>query len=728
MIYFYMQVLNNPLLNILLPQDNKALKDVLKQADTKTLEQMVNNKSVSVNDVLKNLFDELKTGTKSNSNIENILKNSTVFKDLGSFSNSLNTLLQNLDEGQEQSTLQKFKPLLESFLKDIKDIDVNNLKEQLSKSGVFLESKIAQGNNQKAISGALEKVLTQIQTLVKDLNLPQAKQINELVSKILQTPNNITEKQQTTNKNTQINDLKTLLNNLQSLSKSLSSSQTQNLSSLTNQLKSLINEGTLVESKLQNLQTQNPTISSQEQKPNLKTQEPIVQTQNQNSSNQANQKVENSTQMQTTQTNISNIKEQLNTQTKELLTQIKNEIVQNPNLQNKANIISQIDNLLKTNDLFSKNEKLIEPKALLNNLVNSNEIKNISTTNQNISNIVLNLKNISQNISTLENQALNLTNITSQKTEVLSDLKTSLANLKTELLNIKGIDTTNLNQIVSKLENTQNLFSKIEVPNTTLAQNIQNTNPNSFVSNFASNLNTLLLSLKDSISTLEPNQSNLNTQNQVLKTIDKIETILKENISNNQNNPNNTNLQNQLQTKSETSNISNDMKSVLLQMQDELSNKTDIKSQDMLRQVDRLLTQIDYHQLSSLASNSSYVYVPFFWEMLDEGTISMKKLNEEKFYCQINLSLKDFGKVDLMMALYDKNKLDLTIHAQREHFKVSLRENMKQLKQALNSVDLIPVNIKLLDMKEENTTKIASPKSVYDTNYDNINLGLNIKA
>jgi hypothetical protein len=102
----------------------------------------------------------------------------------------------------------------------------------------------------------------------------------------------------------------------------------------------------------------------------------------------------------------------------------------------------------------------------------------------------------------------------------------------------------------------------------------------------------------------------------------------------------------------------------------------------------------------------------------------VKKADEDKFYCQINLTLKDFGKVDLMLALYDKNKLDLTVYAQREHFKTALRDNMQSLKIALNSVDLIPVNIKLLDLKDENESK-NEPTKAYINNSYNQNLGLN---
>ena len=248
-----------------------------------------------------------------------------------------------------------------------------------------------------------------------------------------------------------------------------------------------------------------------------------------------------------------------------------------------------------------------------------------------------------------------------------------------------------------------------------LSQNNFN-NLNSFTSNFSSNITPLLTSLKDSLENMNPN--NLNLQNQVMKFVEKIENIIKE-LSN-------PNIQ-----KNEAQNLNEDMKSVLLKMQDELASKTDAKSQELAKQVDKLLTQIDYQQLLSLSSNSNSVYLPFLWEMLEDGNISMKKTDEEKFYCQINLTLKDFGKVDLMLALYDKNKLDLTVYAQREHFKVAIRDNMQKLKIALNSVDLIPVNIKLLDLKDENESKNEPTKTYINNSYNqNLNLssGVDIRV
>lgn len=547
-----MLVTNNTLLNILLPNDNKVLKEVLKEADSKTLEQLVKNNSTSINDVLKDLFDDLKNGTKSNNTIENMLKNSSVFKDLGTVSNNLSSLLENISQDEN---LQKFKPLIENFLKNIKDMDANTLKEQLKNSGVFLESKLATPVNAK-----LESVLTQIQNLLKDINTPQSKQVNELLNKLLQTPHN-----QTTSQNTEFGaNLKSLTTALQNLNSSLTPTQTQDLSNLTNQLKTIVNNAALVESKIENSIPMDKSI-------------------------------------QTPMQNIQ-LKDGINVQTKDLLLQIKNDILQNPTLQNK-NILPIIDNLLKMPDLFSKGENL----------------QNLMSTN---------------NLSTFSN-------------------------------------------------------------------------------NFTSNLTPLLTTLKENLELLNPTNTNL--QNNLTKLVDKVEHLIQDMVNNPKGEPK----------------ITEDIKTVLLKIQEELAFKTDSKSQEIGKQVDKLLTQIDYQQLLTLSSNSNCVYLPFLWDMLEDGNISMKKADEDKFYCQINLTLKDFGKVDLMLALYDKNKLDLTVYAQREHFKTALKDNMQQLKIALNNVHLIPVNIKLLDLKDENELKDKTVQAYINNGYNqnsNLNSGVDIRV
>ncbi|RBQ29419.1 flagellar hook-length control protein FliK [Aliarcobacter vitoriensis] len=590
-----MLISNETALNILLANNNKVLNDVLKETDNKTLNNLLKQdkgqlSTIDAGKVLKEVFDNIKDGTKSNSSLENMLKNSNLFKDLGSVSTNISNLL---DSVKDDENLQKFKPLLENFAKNLKDIDANSLKEQLKNSGIFLENKLTQNSN---LSTKIENILQNISNLLKNIDTPQAKEINNLINNIIKNVSNPTF--------VSSGDLQTSLKNLttalQNLNNALNNPQTQSLSNLVNELKTVLNQGTIVESKIENTPTQNQT-------PQLQTktvENPIV--------NLANNQVQNSTSSQATNQlqnpSILETKNSINLQVKELLVQIKNDIIQNPTSVQNKNILPIIDNLLKINDFFSKPEVAIQ-----------------------------NNQQPSQNIS-------NLTN------------------------------------------------------------NLQNINLSTFSNNFTTNLSPLLNALKDSLQSQNPQNSQI--QEHINTLIKKVEIVIQEQI----NNPTQ-NLKTNIK-------LEDDFKSVLLQMQDELSTKTDVKSQDALRTINNLITQVDYHQLTSIVSNSNYVYIPFFWEMLEDGTIEMKQKDEEKFFCQIKLTLKDFGKVDLMLSLYDENKLDMTIYAQREHFKIALRDNMQQLKIALNNVELIPINIKLLDMKDEEI-KEEKPSNIYQQNYYN---------
>lgn len=554
-----MLISNGSALNILLANNNRVLNDALKEADNKTLNNLLkqdsSNSSSSTNtaasSILKEVLNSIKDGTKSNSSLENILKNSTAFKDLGNLSSNLSSLLESI---KDDESLQKFKPLLENLLKNIKDVTADNLKEQIKNSGIFLENKLSSNPNAK-----LENLLQNISNLLKNIDTPEAKNSSQIIDNILK---NIP-KDGSLKGSELLNNLKTLVSSLQNLSSSLNSNQTQTLNNLANELKNFIQNGSMIESKTENLVQK--TL----------TQTQTSETENINSAN--------------------NIKSLINNQVKELLNQIKQDLTQNQNIIQNKNILTLIDKLISLPDLFSKSE------AILNS--------------------------------------------------------------------------------------------------------VQNSNISNFSNNFATNLNPLLTALKESLQAINP--KNIEIQNQINSLIKKVESIIQEYTNNQLDNP------------KDNQKLDNDFKSILLKMQDEVAQKTDIKSQDSLKTINNLLTQIDMQQLTSLVSNSNFVYIPFFWEMLEDGTVEIKEKEEDKFFCQIKLTLKDFGKIDLMLSMYDENKLDMTIYAQREHFKVTLRDNLQKLKLALNEANIIPMHIKLLDMKEESENKEQKPTNVYQNNYNN---------
>ncbi|WNL11614.1 flagellar hook-length control protein FliK [Aliarcobacter cryaerophilus] len=555
-----MLISNGSALNILLANNNRVLNDALKEADNKTLNNLLkqdsSNSSSSTNtaasSILKEVLNSIKDGTKSNSSLENILKNSTAFKDLGNLSSNLSSLLESI---KDDESLQKFKPLLENFLKNIKDVTPDNLKEQIKNSGIFLENKLSSNPNAK-----LENLLQNISNLLKTIDTPEAKNSSQIIDNILK---NIP-KDGSLKGSELLNNLKTLVSSLQNLSSSLNSNQTQTLNNLANELKNFIQNGSMIESKTENLVSK------------ILTQTQTSETENINSAN-------------------NNIKSLINNQVKELLTQIKQDLTQNQNIIHNKNILPLIDKLISLPDIFSKSE------AILNS--------------------------------------------------------------------------------------------------------VQNSNISNFSNNFATNLNPLLTALKESLQAINP--KNIEIQNQINSLIKKVENIIQEYTNNQLDNP------------KDNQKLDNDFKSILLKMQDEVAQKTDIKSQDSLKTINNLLTQIDMQQLTSLVSNSNFVYIPFFWEMLEDGTVEIKQKEEDKFFCQIKLTLKDFGKIDLMLSMYDENKLDMTIYAQREHFKVTLRDNLQKLKLALNEANIIPMHIKLLDMKEESENKEQKPTNVYQNNYNN---------
>ena len=555
-----MLISNGSALNILLANNNRVLNDALKEADNKTLNNLLkqdsSNSSSSTNtaasSILKEVLNSIKDGTKSNSSLENILKNSTAFKDLGNLSSNLSSLLESI---KDDESLQKFKPLLENFLKNIKDVTADNLKEQIKNSGIFLENKLSSNPNAK-----LENLLQNISNLLKTIDTPEAKNSSQIIDNILK---NIP-KDGSLKGSELLNNLKTLVSSLQNLSSSLNSNQTQTLNNLANELKNFIQNGSMIESKTENLVQKTLTQTQTSETENI---------------NSANNK----------------IKSLINNQVKELLNQIKQDLTQNQNIIQNKNILTLIDKLISLPDLFSKSE------AILNS--------------------------------------------------------------------------------------------------------VQNSNISNFSNNFATNLNPLLTALKESLQAINP--KNIEIQNQINSLIKKVENIIQEYTNNQLDNP------------KDNQKLDNDFKSILLKMQDEVAQKTDIKSQDSLKTINNLLTQIDMQQLTSLVSNSNFVYIPFFWEMLEDGTVEIKEKEEDKFFCQIKLTLKDFGKIDLMLSMYDENKLDMTIYAQREHFKVTLRDNLQKLKLALNEANIIPMHIKLLDMKEESENKEQKPTNVYQNNYNN---------
>lgn len=147
--------------------------------------------------------------------------------------------------------------------------------------------------------------------------------------------------------------------------------------------------------------------------------------------------------------------------------------------------------------------------------------------------------------------------------------------------------------------------------------------------------------------------------------------------------------------------MSNDLKSNLLSLHDELSRSNDPNALKLLEQTDKLLIQIDYHQLTSYLGASNSLYIPFSWDQLESGSMAFKKTADKKFYCEINLQLKEYGELNLLMALYEGNQLEIQAHAEKPELKSLIQENIGELRSLLINADLTPRSIRIFEMREK---------------------------
>lgn len=170
--------------------------------------------------------------------------------------------------------------------------------------------------------------------------------------------------------------------------------------------------------------------------------------------------------------------------------------------------------------------------------------------------------------------------------------------------------------------------------------------------------------------------------------------------------------------------MANDVKSNLLTLSRELSSSNDPNAPKLLEQIDKLLTQIDYHQLVSYLGSSNSIYFPFSWDQLESGSMAFKKTSGKKFYCEINLKLKEYGELNLMMALYDETQLEIQAHTEKPELKNLIHEHIGELRALLIDAGLTPRTLRVYERGE-----IAAPLSkIYTPSEEGSDLGFEVKV
>jgi hypothetical protein len=174
-------------------------------------------------------------------------------------------------------------------------------------------------------------------------------------------------------------------------------------------------------------------------------------------------------------------------------------------------------------------------------------------------------------------------------------------------------------------------------------------------------------------------------------------------------------------------NISGDIKTILLQVKEQIESSTykEIASKEFRAHIDKVLSQIDYYQLSSFSSNSSNAFISFIQDDIDDVDIKFNNANDDEFSCLINLSLKENGELKILLKLDKNNGLNIDIGTKNNAFKNMIQSSLQKLRIQINSIGLPLLSLNVFDLEDE--LKKSNELKAYENNH-NLDFGLDIKV
>ena len=558
-------------------------------------------------EVVGQLLSTAVSEAKSKSAIFEILQNNQLFKNMGNFAEDIKSLtsLIKLD-----SSITKPLALLQLFSKNIEQLDVKMLQEQIKNSGIFFESKLANIVTQKGVAETIQTLTlelkehfsstsTAVSTIAKEITIimDRLNTLQELSSKEAQT------------------SLKSLLDLFrQSIKKELTSETIPMFKEVYQTVQKLdyaIEQMDLINSKIDNYP------------PSMK------------------------------------VEEHFTTQVKVLLEQIK---------ENLSTL--QLDDLQPKIDQLLTKETLLKQGNTTTPLLTNDPLE--SVTNE-----------VKQEIVQAPTQSLLKNDNSIDETHLLTKEAIKVPE--------QSISPTSLATALSSNTNFQKSSETVEEA-----------------------LKMVVNRLKQQIEILDTKtiqQANFVDKSAILE--QKIHSLIKPEL---------------FVGKAMTQKLSldptdvellSDMKGVLTKLNDSLAPTP--QNREALEITNRLLTQIEYHQLFSYVSSSTHLYIPFSWDGLNGGSMMMKQTSDEKFHCQIDLDLEQYGKLNMMLLLSGEKYIDISIAAQKKELGEKITQQLVELKRALNEVGLITGTVKMLEYKD-----VSAVKNDYFSG-EKLQFGINIK-
>ncbi|MCR6572499.1 flagellar hook-length control protein FliK [Campylobacter insulaenigrae] len=660
---------------------NEATKDINKENIKEKLD-----KKTSINDTLKTPFfskDEVKLpkdyvskvdqklqellnklldqiSTEKDPNLA-ILKNNKNLNFAPNIANDLKKLQSELSKIPE---FENFIQTLEELIKPAKEANFKNTSALIKNSGIFLETKLNYALKEQNLPQSFFNLLNSIKaTSNQDLK----KDIAQLDLKNLDTTNTLKEliyilqnhkkENKVSLENTSYKTLFKLFDKLENF-KNYINKDSQNINN--KKIQNMANH--FIKDLNKNLALINKELSKPE---NIKIQNTHI--------------LKDLSQ---------NIKELIN-----FLKDIKN--TQNHSLKEPTNInnekIQNKENLEK--NLHKEQNELPKDEKNSNTIKDTKDFKNELPKEK-----IQNKENLEKNLHKEQNE-LPKDEKNSNTIKDTKDFKSeNLAKEENTFIN-KSINTT------SNKNNFDNTFENIFKTNKNLnfSQNLQE----ELLTNLSKELNQTSKKLNEVLKALDLKNYDAKNSLDDIKNIEKkLELSIKDLSKITQKSANEIN-----------SDLQKDIKSTLLQISNLAKN---LDNENILNQTNRLITQLEFNQLLSLADNNIHTFLPFFWDDLEKSNVVFKRGKKDKFYAQINLEFESLGKINVFLSLNNDKYIDINMMIENIEFRKKLYERAHELKKSLVKVGLLSSNFFISD--------IIKNKFQNQEEYNDFNMGFDTKA
>lgn len=422
-------------------------------------------------------------------------------------------------------------------------------------------------------------------------------------------------------------------------------------------------------------------------------------------------------------------KDTKNTDLQKAIQHVKSELITHTNkiLSNEkiAQTIQNIQIALK-NETPATKEFLKDVQAIIA------KVKSLPSLEQPILKSIATLESFMKDAKLIESKIINDTPLVSKEVEKLNlELKSTLLDLKSVVTESKGIvaniapkSIDTITKLIDVILNQTKLFAKepqtlqaTSNQSNLLTQDTQSALKGTEFFQTTKNLTNLIENIKVELKNIDIKQPNAL---EIVKALNHLEQALQKEVELLKTVP----FQKLDIIKNLKQEIATDIKAVLLQMKEEALSSTSVKARESIAQIDKVLNSVEYYQLNSYLTNTTNIYLPFLWQGLEKGEVSFKRLKEDRFFCEINLSLKEYGKIDLMVMLYEDNHINLSVFAQKKEFIEIFKDNMKDLRIGLNKLGLIPSSMHFYDALKDEKLRKQTQEFISDTQID---MGINIQ-